>query len=56
MIDKAEAVYWARRFGVDLPQIHRDHLISHVLHALPNVADLADGGIHRGDRAVPHAS
>lgn len=35
MIDDAEAVTWAQTFGVDLTQVHRDHLISHILAALP---------------------
>ena len=34
MITNADAADWAARFGVALPQIMRDHFISHVLAAL----------------------
>ena len=34
MIDRDELEDWARRFGVSSTQIHRDHLISHLLAAL----------------------
>jgi predicted nucleotidyltransferase component of viral defense system len=42
VIDDVEARTWAERFGVDITQIHRDHLISHVLASLPGVEELAD--------------
>jgi predicted nucleotidyltransferase component of viral defense system len=42
VIDDAEARTWARTFGVDVTQVRRDHLISHVLANLPNVRELAD--------------
>lgn len=38
MIDDAEAVTWARTFGVDITQVRRDHLISHILAALPTIS------------------
>lgn len=31
MLDRAEAVAWARRFGVAERQVHLDHLLSHLL-------------------------
>lgn len=42
MIDDAEARTRAQRFGVDVAQIHRDHLVSHVLANLPHVDELGD--------------
>lgn len=42
MIDDVEARSWARAFGVDISQVRRDHLISHVLHALTQIEDIAD--------------
>jgi hypothetical protein len=42
MIDQDEATTWARAFGVDVIQIHRDHLVSHVLDALPRIEGAAD--------------
>jgi predicted nucleotidyltransferase component of viral defense system len=35
MIGQREAATWARRVGVAVEQIERDHLVSHVLAALP---------------------
>ena len=42
MIGEAEANHWAQTFGVDLTQVRRDHLISHILAVLPEVLGLAD--------------
>lgn len=42
MIDDAEATTWARRFGVDVTQVRRDHLVSHILNALPAIDSLPD--------------
>ena len=40
MIDDAEATGWAQRFGVDVTQVRRDHLVSHILNALPTIDGL----------------
>lgn len=48
MIDDAEAVTWARTFGVDITQVRRDHLISHILAALPTISGLADAAFIGG--------
>jgi predicted nucleotidyltransferase component of viral defense system len=42
MIDDAEARTWAQRLGVDVTQIRRDHLVSHVLANLPRIDELGD--------------
>lgn len=42
MIDDAEATKWAQRFGVDVAQVRRDHLVSHILSALPTISGLPD--------------
>lgn len=40
MISRAEILSFAARFGVPEEQIVRDHLLSHILHALPSVASV----------------
>ena len=37
MIGRREAAQWAELLGVTIPQIARDHLLSHVLAALPQL-------------------
>lgn len=48
MIDDAEAAAWARTFGVDVAQVQRDHLISHILSALPTISGVADAAFIGG--------
>lgn len=48
MIDDAEAVTWARTFGVDITQVRRDHMISHILAALPTISGLAEAAFIGG--------
>lgn len=53
MIGDAEATKWSQRFGVDVTQVRRDHLISHILNALPAIDGLPDMAFIGGTSLCP---